>query len=176
MWFREKGLTKRGSEFVEVCDSARILVDLAHIHPSGFWDAVGVHDSSLPLVVTHTGVDGVTPHWRNIDDGQIRAIAQTGGTVGIIFANGFLGAPYWGGDDDVRQLFHHIAHVVDVVGDDHVSLGSDWDGAIVTPRDMPTALELPRLVQVMLDAGWDETRISKVLIGNALRVLDEIRP
>lgn len=170
-----KGLTAFGKEFVAACDAARILVDLAHIHPEGFWDAVKVHDASLPLIDTHTGVTGVTPHWRNIDDDQIRAIADTGGTIGIIFSCNFLGGPFIGGDD-TNRLFAHIDHVIDVAGEDHVSLGSDWDGAITTPRDMPTVLELPVLVQHMLDAGWTDTRIAKVLSGNALRVLEAIRP
>lgn len=172
----ETGLSAAGKDFVAACDERRILVDLAHIHPDGFWDAVAVHDASLPLVVTHTGVDAVTLHWRNIDDDQIRAVAQTGGTVGIIYQCSFLGRRGFLGDDCVDQLFAHIAHVVDVAGEDHASLGSDWDGAITTPRDMKTCLELPRLVQQMLDAHWTHERIGKVLGGNALRMMEAIRP
>jgi membrane dipeptidase len=172
---RERGLTAFGKEYVAACDEKRILVDLAHIHPEGFWDAVDVHDATLPLIDTHTGVVSVTPHWRNLDDAQIRAIANTGGTIGIIFQCSFLGGGAWGGNDTLR-LFAHLAHVVDVAGEDHASLGSDWDGAIVTPRDMPTVLELPVLVQHMLDARWSDERIRKVLAGNALRVMEQIRP
>lgn len=170
------GLTAAGKDYVAACDERRILVDLAHIHPDGFWDAVAVHDASLPLAVTHTGVDAVTLHWRNIDDDQIRAVAGTGGTVGIIYECGFLGGRGIVGSDLVDAVFAHIAHVVDVAGDDHASLGSDWDGAITTPRDMKTCLELPRLVQRMLDAHWTTERISKVLGGNALRMMEAIRP
>lgn len=172
---RACGLTAFGKEYVAACDDARILVDLAHIHPEGFWDAVEVHDPTLPLIDTHTGVTSVTPHWRNLDDAQIRAIARTGGTIGIIFQCSFLGGPFLGGNDSHR-LFAHLARVVDVAGEDHVSLGSDWDGAIVTPRDMPTVLELPVLVQHMLDAHWSNERIRKILAGNALGVMERIRP
>ncbi len=170
-----KGLTQYGRDFVQACDENRILVDLAHIHPDGFWDAVDAHDPSLPLIDSHTGVSGVNLHWRNIDDDQIHAIARTNGVVGIIYACEFLGGRYWGGND-THRLFDHIAHVVDVAGEDHVALGSDWDGFIVTPRDFPTVMETPRLVQHMLDAGWTHDRIGKVLGGNALRVMDAIRP
>ena len=52
-----------------------------------------------------------------------------------------------------RAIVDHLAHIVNTVGEDHAALGSDWDGAIITPRDMPTCLELPRLVQLMLDRG-----------------------
>lgn len=170
------GLTAAGKEYVAACDERRILVDLAHIHPDGFWDAVAVHDPSLPLVVTHTGVDAVTLHWRNIDDDQIRAVAATGGTIGIIYECSFLGGRKLSGGDLVDAVFAHIDHVVDVAGEDHASLGSDWDGAITTPRDMKTCLELPRLVQQMLDARWTHERIGKVLGGNALRMMEAIRP
>lgn len=169
------GLTDLGREYVTVCNEAKILVDLAHIHPEAFWDAVEVHDPELPLIVTHTGVDAVTLHWRNIDDDQILAVARTGGTVGVIFATQFLGAPYWGGSA-ADLLFAHIEHIVMVAGEDHASLGTDWDGFIITPRDMPTCLELPVLTQKMLDASWSEERIRKVLGGNALRVMETIRP
>ena len=69
----------------------------------------------------------------------------------------------------------HLAHIVDTVGEDYASLGSDWDGMIVTPRDMPTCMETPRLVQHMLDRGWSDTRIQKVLGGNFLRVVAALR-
>lgn len=172
----QTGLTAAGKEYVAACDERRILVDLAHIHPDGFWDAVAVHDPSLPLAVTHTGVDAVTLHWRNIDDDQIRAVANTGGTVGIIYECSFLGGRKLAGGACTDAVFAHIAHVVDVAGEDHASLGSDWDGAITTPRDMKTCLELPRLVQLMLDARWTHDRVAKVLGGNALRMMEAIRP
>jgi len=172
---KPSGLTRAGKEFVEACDAERILVDLAHIHPDGFWDAVDVHDPSLPLIDTHTGVDGVHLHWRNIDDDQILAIARSGGTIGIIFHCSFLGGSYFG-DDSSHRIFSHLRHVVDIAGEDHASLGSDWDGMICTPRDMKTVLEVPVLTQHMLDAGWSDDRITKILSGNALRVLEAIRP
>ncbi len=155
--------------------AGRVFVDLAHIHRNGFFDAVAVHDPSLPLMVSHTGVTGVTPHWRNIDDDQLRAVAATGGVIGIMYAAAFLGDPFLGA---ARRppIVAHLAHIIAVVGDDHAALGSDWDGAIITPRDMPTCLELPRLVQQMLDRGWSAVRIHKLLGGNFLRALGALRP
>ena len=69
----------------------------------------------------------------------------------------------------------HVEHVINAAGEDHVSLGSDWDGSIITPRDMPTCLELPRLTQAMLERQWSEQRIRKVLGGNFLRVVAQLR-
>ena len=167
------GLTDAGRSYVEALDAKRIFVDLAHIDRRGFFDAVVAHDRSLPLIVTHTGVSGVSPHWRNLDDEQLRAIADTGGTVGVMYQSSFLGEPFFGGR--ARAIADHLVHIVKTVGDDHASLGSDWDGAIVPPRDMPTCLELPRIVQLLLDRKVSPESIQKILGGNFLRALGLLR-
>ena len=87
---------------------------------------------------------------------------------------GFLGDPLFSGR--AESVVDHLAHIIDVVGEDYAALGSDWDGAIVTPRDMATCLELPRLVDMMLARGWSGERIQKVLGGNFIRALAALRP
>jgi membrane dipeptidase len=171
---REKGLTNEGRELVTWLNAHRIFVDLAHIHPQGFWDAVRVHDRSQPLIATHTGVSGVTPHWRNLDDGQLKAIAETGGTVGIIFSEVFLRRP--GGPGDTRMIVEHMDYVRRTIGEDFVSLGSDYDGFISPPADMANVSMLPRLVQRLLEAGWSDVAIRKALGGNVLRAFELLRP
>ena len=167
------GLTDAGREYVKKLDARRVFVDLAHISRRGFFDAVAAHDKSLPLIVTHTGIAAVHPHWRNLDDDQLRAIADTGGTIGVMYQSSFLGDPLLGGK--LSSIVDHLAHIVKVVGEDHASLGSDWDGMIIPPRDMPTCLELPRLAEEMLRRGWKAARIAKVLGGNFLRTLALLR-
>jgi membrane dipeptidase len=170
---RDDGLSLAGRGLVERLQANRIFVDLAHIAPRGFWDAVEAADRSHPLLVTHTGVSGVHPHWRNLDDDQVRAIARSGGTIGVMYEPTFLGDPKFGGR--LARVVDHLAHIVEVAGEDHASLGSDWAGAIATPRDMPTCLELPRLVEEMLRRGWKHERIAKILGGNFLRVVEALR-
>jgi membrane dipeptidase len=170
---RARGLTPKGRAFVEQCDAERVFVDLAHIHPDGFWDAVDVHDRSLPLIATHTGVSAVTPHWRNLTDDQLRAIADTGGTVGIIYSTSFVGSPRAQGGQAVVE---HMQHVVDAIGEDFVSIGSDYDGAIIPPADLRSGDSYPRLVQHMLDRRWSIERIEKVLGKNFLRAFEGLRP
>lgn len=167
------GLTDLGRDYIRRLNDKKIFVDLAHISREGFFDALEVHDASQPLIVTHTGVEGVHPHWRNLTDEQLRAVADTGGTIGVMYQSDFLGDPYFGGK--AESVVAHLAHIVDTVGEDHASLGSDWDGAIAPPRDMPTCLELPKLVQRMLDRGWSGERIGKILGGNALRAIALMR-
>ncbi|MCG8588243.1 MAG: dipeptidase [Proteobacteria bacterium] len=169
----DEGLTHLGRDYVKRLDEKRIFVDLAHISRRSFFDAVEVHDPSLPLIVTHTGVKGVFPHWRNLDDEQLRAIAASGGTVGVMYHRPFLGRPQEA--VDTHCVVDHLEHIVKTVGEDHASLGSDWDGAIRTPRDMPTCLELPRLVERMLGRGWSPDRVRKILSGNFLRTLGALR-
>jgi membrane dipeptidase len=174
LWRSGKGLTTKGREMVQSLNAQRILVDLAHINPEGFWDAVDVHDMSQPLIATHTGVDGVRPHWRNLDDKQLKAIAETGGTIGVIFALPFLKRR--GGPSNLDMVLEHLEHIIAVCGEDHASIGSDYDGAIVPPRDCRDGLAYPRMTQRMLERGWSATRVEKVLRGNALRVLGAVRP
>lgn len=167
------GLTSRGSQLVEALNAHRVFVDLAHIHPKGFYAAANLHDPGLPLIVTHTGVSGVHSHWRNLDDQQLGKIADFNGTVGIMYHSQYLGDSLTNGR--AATVFRHLRHVVETVGDAHASLGSDWDGAIVTPRDMATCIELPRLVQLMLDHGWERERVLAILGQNFLRCLADLR-
>ena len=159
---RDRGLTPAGRQMVEQLDEHRIFVDLAHINPDSFWDAVAAHDPSLPLIATHTGVDGAHRHWRNLDDAQLRAVADTGGVVGIIFERSFLARP--GGPRDEGVVLE-LEHAISVIGEDHVAIGTDYDGAITPPADLAGG-ETFCLVQHMLDRGWTTTRIEKVLGAN----------
>ncbi|MEK6606223.1 MAG: membrane dipeptidase [Myxococcota bacterium] len=171
---RNAPLGEAGRALVAELDRHRVFVDLAHIGERGFFDAVAAHDRSLPLLVTHTGVSGVRPHWRNLSDAQIRAIAETGGTVGIIFHQGFLAAP--GGPRDGRMVVDHMEHVIRVAGEDFVSIGSDYDGMITPPEGLRAAPGYAQLAQWMLDRGWSDARVAKILGGNFLRCFAALRP
>lgn len=168
---RAAGLTNFGRAYVERLNELRVGVDLAHISRKGFFDALEVHDETQPLFVTHTGLAGVYEHWRNITDEQLRAVAATGGTVGVMLHAPFLGRR----DVTVRTVVDHLEHIVHTVGEDHASIGTDYDGAITPPKDLPGLWALPRLTQEMLERGWSDTRICKILGGNALRVIDALR-
>jgi membrane dipeptidase len=168
---RKAGLTDFGRAYVERLNELRIGVDLAHASRPGFFDAFEVHDKTQPLLVTHTGLAGVYEHWRNITDEQLRAVADTGGTVGVMLQASFLGRR----PVNAGTVVDHLAHIVDTVGEQHASIGTDYDGAITPPKDLPGLWALPRLVQEMLDRGWSDTRIRLILGGNALRVIETLR-
>jgi len=166
-------LTPFGADYVRKLNERRIMVDLAHMGRSGFWDVVAVHDKSQPLTISHAACDAVFPHFRNVDDAQIKAVAATGGVIGTIFNTAFLGGPLFSGR--AERIVDHIAHVVRLVGADHAALGSDFDGAIVPPRDLRTVSELPRLAELMLRRGLSEHDVHKVLGGSFLRALSVLR-
>jgi membrane dipeptidase len=168
-----QGLTPFGADFVRKLNERRIAVDLAHISQQGFWDVLEVHDRSQPLTISHAACDAVFPHFRNVSDDQLRAVADTGGVVGVIFNTAFLGGSLLRGR--AERVVDHLAHVVATVGADHAALGSDFDGAIIGPADLRTISELPRLVELMLQRGFHELDVQKILGGSFLRMLRALR-
>ncbi|MBW2313959.1 MAG: membrane dipeptidase [Deltaproteobacteria bacterium] len=168
---KDEGLSDLGRDYVRRLNEKKIFLDLAHINRAGFFDALSVHDKSQPVLVTHTGVTGVHPHWRNLDDEQLRAVADLGGTIGVMYQESFLGKP----PCTTETVVDHVEHIVNTVGEDHASLGSDWDGAISPPRDLTTCLDLPRVADRMLQRGWSPERVQKILGGNFLRTVEMLR-
>lgn len=169
----DRGIGERGRDFVERCNAARVFVDLAHAGKKTFWDALSAHADDVPPIVSHTGVDGVRKHWRNLDDDQIRAIVARGGVVGIMYQSNFLQSTLLYAKRS--SIVDHLEHVIRVGGEEAAAIGTDYDGAIVPPGDLPCVTHHPKLVQDMLDRGWTDTRIRRVLGLNYLRVVREMR-
>jgi membrane dipeptidase len=166
---QHRGLLPRGRELIFELEAKRVWVDLAHASKKTFWDAVNAHERSRPLIVSHTAFSSLSPHWRNLDDDQARAITDSGGLIGILYHTPFLGESSFGGS--VAAIASHIAYGVRRFGAEHICLGSDWDGMITPPIDMPTCLELPRLVQALFHEGLSPIIIRQVLGGSFLRLL-----
>ncbi len=162
----EKGLTDFGRDVIAEMNRLGMIVDLAHINRTGFYEALAA--SSHPVLVTHTGVAGVHAHWRNIDDEQLRALGERGGAAGIIFAPRYLGGR------TVDAVVDHIVHVIDVAGEDVPALGSDFDGFVIPPSGLEDASMLPQLTAALSARGLSRRALEKVLGGNALRVLDAV--
>ncbi|MBX3188668.1 MAG: membrane dipeptidase [Labilithrix sp.] len=161
----DSGLTRWGFELVEKCEDEGVLVDLAHVNKAGFLDACRV--AKKPPIVSHTGVLGAFEHWRNIDDAQLRAVADKGGVVGVIFCPRFVGG------DGLEPVVKHMKHILNVVGEEAAALGSDWDGFIVPTRELQDPRGLPLLTDALLKAGVSRGAVGKILHDNVMRVLDE---
>ena len=119
-------------------------------------------------MVSHTGVNGVHPHWRNVDDERLQAVASAAAAASASSAPpGFLGAR------PVDAVVDHILHTIAVAGEDAPALGSDFDGAVVPPDGLEDVAALPERPSRSAGARRDARRVlEKILGGNALRVLD----
>jgi microsomal dipeptidase-like Zn-dependent dipeptidase len=159
------GLTRLGREVVARMQALGIALDLAHVSPASVTDALAL--ATKPVVVSHTGVQATCPGPRNLSDEQIRGVAATGGVVGIAY---FEGAVCGTG---VEHIVRAMRHVKDLVGAEHLALGSDFDGAVTTAFDTTA---LAALVDGLLNDGWNEDEIRGSMGENALRVLGETLP
>jgi microsomal dipeptidase-like Zn-dependent dipeptidase len=159
------GLTDFGRELVQGAQQKRMLIDLAHAAPPVIDDVLEM--TTAPVVVSHTGLQGTCPGPRNLSDDQIRRIADVGGVMGIAMF------PITVGGSSVDDTARAIRYGVDLVGADHLALGSDFDGGITAPTD---ASGLPLLTQALGNQDLSETEIAKVMGENVFRLLREGLP
>jgi membrane dipeptidase len=166
------GLTDAGKALIRRCDDLRMVVDLSHLNEKGFWDVAAI--SKAPLVATHSNAHALSPSSRNLSDDQIRAIGQSGGMVGLNFANGFLRADgRWASENGLEMMLRHLDHLMGLAGEDHVGLGSDFDGCRL-PAEIGDVTGLPNLFEAMRIHGYSSDLIRKIASENWLATLDRI--
>ncbi len=159
---KKGGLTPLGRQVVRRMETLGMVVDVAHSSHAAIADVLAM--ATRPVVFSHGGVQATCKANRNLTDDEIKGIAKTGGLIGI---------GYWSGaicSTDPQDVARGVAHVRDLVGIDHVGLGSDFDGATTTGFD---ASQVVAVTQALLNTGFSETDIRKVMGGNVLRVLRE---
>jgi len=159
------GLTELGRQMIAEMEARGIVLDLAHASPALISDALSI--ATRPVVVSHTGVKGTCDNNRNLSDEQLEGIAATGGVIGI----GYWDKAVCG--EDAAAIARAIRYTADLVGADHVALGSDFDGAVPVPFDT-TGLAL--IAEALLDDGFSEEEIRKVMGENAVRVFEQTLP
>lgn len=159
------GLTDFGREVITRMEELGMLVDLAHASPAMIDDLLEM--ATRPPVVSHTGVKGVCDNARNLTDEHLRHIAELGGVVGI----GFWDTAVCG--ESVDAIVEAIRYTSDLIGPEHVALGSDFDGAIPAIVDVTG---VPLVTQGLLEAGLPEDDIAKIMGGNVARLLSEYFP
>jgi membrane dipeptidase len=181
------GLTNFGCDLVRECQRLGIIIDLAHINPKGFEDIVAL--TSNPLIVSHTNVRKFYDIERNITDEQIKVIGQRGGVVGV---NAILVSP----DPETSTLdrfVDHIEHVVNLIGIDGVGIGFDFceylfqqlpekvreelAAKLTTPHfipDLTNHSHAQNLTRKLIERGFSDENIEKILRGNWLRIFEQI--
>jgi membrane dipeptidase len=164
------GLTDLGRALVRECNALRIMIDLSHMTEAGFWDVAKLSDA--PLVATHSNAHAVTASSRNLSDRQLQAIGESGGMAGLNFATCFLRPDGKESPDmTLDPVKRHIEHMLNLAGEDHVGIGSDYDGA-TTPRDIGGVEGLPVLIEAMREMGLGPALIDKIAHGNWLKLLE----
>jgi membrane dipeptidase len=159
------GLTQLGREWVRRMEAKSMLIDLAHASSATLHDVTAM--AKRPVIVSHTGVKGTCNNPRNLSDDELRAVAKTGGVIGIgLWDTATCGR-------DASATARAIRHAVTVAGIEHVALGSDLDGAVTTPFD---ASGWALLTDALLTQGFSELEIRKIMGENAVRVLLQALP
>lgn len=162
------GLTELGEEVTKEMNDLGMMIDVSHMARTTFWDVIEASDD--PVIASHSGTNELLDHQRNLTDEQMEALADNGGVLGVVFYPVFLTEDSEGYVDDVVD---HIDHAVDVMGIDHVALGSDFDGAAM-PEDLQDASELNKITEELENRDYSDEDIEKILGQNHLRVLEEI--
>jgi membrane dipeptidase len=160
----DRPLTALGREVLAAMVAAGLSVDLAHASHRTIRD-VAEHPGAR-LFCSHSGVHGAKASWRNLDDRELRLVANRGGVVGIIFGTIYLGGRR------LEDVVRHVEHALDVAGEDAVAFGSDFDGMVPLPRGMRDVTDVPKLVEA-LARRRPAAVVEKVAWGNWRRFFGE---
>jgi len=207
-------LTAFGVEVIKRMDEVGMLIDVSHLGEASFWDVMKT--TRNPVIASHSNVYSINPHFRNLTDEQIKAIAKTGGVIHVNFYDEFLdknaklnrtqnayqmfseelnelNEKY--GDDlilynkkrdaflkeknltsgtTIEILLDHIDYIKNLVGIDHIGIGSDFDGGITPPVELYDATTYPILTKRLFERGYKEDEVKKILGGNFLRLFKKV--
>jgi membrane dipeptidase len=211
---KQGGLTEFGVQVIKRMNEVGMLVDVSHLSEAGFWNVI--ENSTSPIIASHSNCYALNPHYRNLTDEQIKAIAKNGGYIGVNFYDKFLdkdadlnrtinayekysselnelNEKY--GDDlikyseerdkflsdknilggtSIEKVIEHIDYIKNLVGVDYVGIGSDFDGGITPPNELYDASTYPLITKKLVEKGYNEEEIKKILGGNFLRVLRKV--
>lgn len=159
------GLTEKGRSMVRQMEAQHMIVDLSHASSRTIDDVLAIATSAV--VVSHTGVKATCNNNRNLSDAQIEGVAKTGGLIGI----GYWSTATCG--NDTNAIVRAMRHVSDLVGTEHVALGSDFDGAVEEPFDTSSLI---RITDELISEGYSEEQIRMIMGGNVLKFLRENLP
>jgi membrane dipeptidase len=163
------GLTSAGRRLISRCNELGIMIDLSHLNARGFWDVAKI--SNAPLVATHSNAHALCPSPRNLTDAQLDVIALSGGVVGLNYHVGFLREDgHYDPATPLSEIARHARYIADLIGVEHLALGSDFDGAVI-PDELGDVSRLPSLLEELRTAGFDEEDLHRIAYGNWVRVL-----
>ena len=163
------GVSTFGEQVIREMNRLGILVDLSHGGEKSFYDALDI--SSQPIVCSHSSSRALCDHPRNLTDDQMRALAAKGGVAQTTIYHGFLKKD---GEATILDVMAHLDHAIDVMGIDHVGLGTDFDGDGGV-RGLADSSELINFTRQLLARRYSEQDIQKIWGGNFLRVMAQVQ-
>ncbi len=164
----ESKLPELGVQALEEMDRLGIVFDVSHLCDSNFWDVCDVKKG--PFMATHSNCRKLADVSRNLTDDMIKALADHNGVMGLNFGAGFVHKD----NANVETLVNHIDHICDLVGPNHVGLGSDFDGIGRTPVGLEDVSKMPNITRELVKREYSDADILKILGGNHLRVFKDV--
>ncbi len=163
------GVSPFGADVIREMNRVGMMVDLSHASEKSFYDALEI--SNTPIVCSHSSARALCDHPRNLTDGQMRALAGKGGVMQVTLYNGFLRTD---GKASILDAIEHLNHAVNVMGIEHVGIGSDFDGDGGV-QGCASASELINFTRMLLKERYSEEDIQRIWGGNFLRVMDIVQ-
>lgn len=164
------GLTLFGKQVVAEMNRLGMLVDVSHISTAGFWSVI--ETSTKPIIATHSNAKSLCSHPRNLNDEQIKALAQNGGLAGITFAGQFLEEDWR--NACIESVYKHIDYMLNLIGNDaHIGFGSDFDGISHPPYNIQGVQDYKPLIEYLSKYYSDET-INKITHQNVINLLQKV--
>jgi membrane dipeptidase len=145
-----------------------VIIDVSHLNDEGYWDLVEM--TQKPFIASHSNARTICGHPRNMDDDMIRALAERGGVMGMNFAPNFVHPT----NATVERMVDHIDYIVELVGPDHIGLGSDFDGIPFTPSGLEDVTKMPNITKELVKRDYSLDDIKKVLGENHLRLFRKV--
>lgn len=164
------GLTLFGKQVVAEMNRLGMLVDVSHISTAGFWSVI--ETSTKPIIATHSNAKSLCSHPRNLNDEQIKALAQNGGLAGITFAGQFLEEDWR--NACIESVYKHIDYMLNLIGnDDHIGFGSDFDSISHPPYNIQGVQDYKPLIEYLSKYYSDET-INKITHQNVINLMQKV--
>ena len=164
-----RGLSDFGRQVISTMDSLGMIIDVSHVGIQTITDILAT--TKNPIIASHSNARALCNNSRNLTDSQMQAIAAGGGIIGVCFYPYFLTNLR---SATLSDVIDHINYIVNLIGIDHVGIGSDFDGIEVWPTELTDVSKFPLLTAALLEEGYKEAEVEKIMGGNFLRIFRQV--